>query len=184
MERKTVEHLLKRPCFIDSSRRPRSAPILLGYEPSYKSFLSEPIVKDSRQAEVTVSRPGRDQEEIIQAVPLTARRGVQIPQLVTPRPQLCSLHPTFRGWTSGYSVPLSLWPQPKFEWKNACPKTIHQHRIRAWDTCPTATWDFSPSPSSEVLLRGECYEEKKEGRRIGWWSRGSTGIVPIWTSQS
>uniref|UniRef100_A0A2N9HR10 Uncharacterized protein n=1 Tax=Fagus sylvatica TaxID=28930 RepID=A0A2N9HR10_FAGSY len=84
MERKTVEHLLKRPCFIDSSRRPRSAPILLGYEPSYKSNLSEPIVKDSRQAEVTVSRPGRDQEEIIQAVPLTARRGVQIPQLVTP----------------------------------------------------------------------------------------------------
>ena len=84
MERKTVEHLLKRPYFIDSSRRPCSAPILLGYEPSYKSFLSEPIVKDSRQAEVTVSRLGRDQEEIIQAVPLTARRGVQIPQLVTP----------------------------------------------------------------------------------------------------
>ena len=41
-------------------------------------------MKDSKQAEVTVSRPGRDQEEIIQAVPLTARREVQVPQLVTP----------------------------------------------------------------------------------------------------
>jgi hypothetical protein len=84
VERKTVEHLLRRPCFIDSGRRPRSAPILLAYEPSYKSFQSGSTVKDSRQAEVTVSQPGRDQEDIIQAVPLTARREVQVPQLVTP----------------------------------------------------------------------------------------------------
>uniref|UniRef100_A0A2N9IRN8 Uncharacterized protein n=1 Tax=Fagus sylvatica TaxID=28930 RepID=A0A2N9IRN8_FAGSY len=84
VERKTVEHLLKRPCFIDSGRRPHSAPILLGYEPSYKSFQSGSIVKDSRQAEVTVSRPGRDQEEIIQVVPLTARKEVQVHRLVTP----------------------------------------------------------------------------------------------------
>ena len=41
-------------------------------------------MKDSRQAEVTVSWPGRGQEEIIQAVPLTVRREVQEPQLVTP----------------------------------------------------------------------------------------------------
>ena len=41
-------------------------------------------MKDSRQAEVTVSRPGRDQEDIIQAVPLAVRREVQVPQLVTP----------------------------------------------------------------------------------------------------
>jgi hypothetical protein len=84
VERKTVEHLLKRPCFIDSGRRPHSAPILLGYEPSYKSFQSGSIVKDSRQAEVTVSLPGRDQEEIIQVVPLTARKEVQVHRLVTP----------------------------------------------------------------------------------------------------
>uniref|UniRef100_A0A2N9EQB7 Reverse transcriptase/retrotransposon-derived protein RNase H-like domain-containing protein n=1 Tax=Fagus sylvatica TaxID=28930 RepID=A0A2N9EQB7_FAGSY len=41
-------------------------------------------VKDSRQAEVTVSQTERGQEEIIQAVPLTARREVQVPRLVTP----------------------------------------------------------------------------------------------------
>jgi hypothetical protein len=40
-------------------------------------------MKDSRQAEVTVFRPRRDQEEI-QAVPLTARREVQVTRLVTP----------------------------------------------------------------------------------------------------
>jgi hypothetical protein len=84
VERKTIEHLLKRLCFIDSGRRPRSMPILLGYELSYKSFWKRPTVKDSRQAEVTVSRPRRDQEDIIEAVPMTVRREVQIPQLVTP----------------------------------------------------------------------------------------------------
>ena len=41
-------------------------------------------MKDLRQAEVTISRLGRDQEEIILAIPLTARREVQVPQLVTP----------------------------------------------------------------------------------------------------
>jgi hypothetical protein len=67
VERRTVEHLLERPCFIDSAGRPRSAPILLGYELSYKSFQKGPTVKDSRQAEVTVLRPGRDQEDYIEA---------------------------------------------------------------------------------------------------------------------
>jgi hypothetical protein len=38
VERKTVEHLLKRPCFIGSTGRPRLAPILLDYVPTYKSF--------------------------------------------------------------------------------------------------------------------------------------------------
>ena len=84
VERKTIEHLLKRLCFIDSGRRPRSTLILLGYELSYKSFQKRPTVKDSRQAEVTVLRPRRDQEDIIEAVPMTVRREVQIPQLVTP----------------------------------------------------------------------------------------------------
>ena len=84
MERKTIKHLLKKPCFIDSGGHPRSTLILLDYVPLYKSFQKGPTVKDSRQVEVTVSQPGRDQEEIIQAVPLTVRREVQIPQLVTP----------------------------------------------------------------------------------------------------
>jgi hypothetical protein len=84
VERKTGEHLLKRPCFIDSAGRPRSTPILLDYVPTYKSFQKGLVVKDRRQIEVTVSRPGRDQEDIIQAVPLTKKTGVQIPHLVTP----------------------------------------------------------------------------------------------------
>ncbi len=79
VERKTVEHLLKKPCFIDSGGRPRAASILLDYVPSYKSFQKGPTVKHFRQEEVTVVRPGRDQEDIIQAVPVTARRGVQVP---------------------------------------------------------------------------------------------------------
>ena len=33
---------------------------------------------------MTVSHPGKDQEDIIQAVPLTKKKGVQIPHLVTP----------------------------------------------------------------------------------------------------
>uniref|UniRef100_A0A2N9IA83 Uncharacterized protein n=1 Tax=Fagus sylvatica TaxID=28930 RepID=A0A2N9IA83_FAGSY len=84
VERKTVEHLLAKPCFIDSGGLPRAASILLDYVPSYKSFQNGPTVKHFRQEEVTVVRPGKDQEDIIQAVPVTARRGVQVPQLVPP----------------------------------------------------------------------------------------------------
>uniref|UniRef100_A0A2N9GM16 Transposase (putative) gypsy type domain-containing protein n=1 Tax=Fagus sylvatica TaxID=28930 RepID=A0A2N9GM16_FAGSY len=84
VERRTVEHLLQKPCFIDSGGRPRAASILLDYVPSYKSFQKGPVVKHFRQEEVTVVRPGRDQEDIIQAVPVTARKGVQVPQLVPP----------------------------------------------------------------------------------------------------
>jgi hypothetical protein len=84
VERRMVEHLLKKPCFIDSGDRPRAASILLEYEPSYKSFQKRPIVKNFRHEEVTVARPGKGQEEIIQAVPVTAKRGAQVPQLVAP----------------------------------------------------------------------------------------------------
>jgi hypothetical protein len=84
VETKMVEHLLKKPCFIDSGGRPCAASILLEYEPSYNSFLKGPTVKHFRQEEITVVHPGKDQEEIIQAVPVTARRGVQVPQLVPP----------------------------------------------------------------------------------------------------
>ena len=76
MERKTVEYLLKKPCFIDSGGRPRAASILLDYVPSYKSFQKGPTIKHFRQEEITVMCPGKDQEDIIQAVPVTARRGV------------------------------------------------------------------------------------------------------------
>jgi hypothetical protein len=84
VERKTAEHLLAKPCFIDSGGRPRAASILLDYVPSYKSFQKGPTVKHFRQEEVSVVRPRKDQKEIIQAVPVTARRGVQVPQLVPP----------------------------------------------------------------------------------------------------
>ena len=84
VERRTIRHLLKRPCFVDSAGCPRSAPILLDYVPTYQSFQKGPVVKDRRQIEVTVARPGREQEDIIQAVPLTKNTGVQIPRLVAP----------------------------------------------------------------------------------------------------
>ena len=84
MERKTVKHLLAKPCFIDSDGRPRAASILLDYVPSYKSFQKGPTVKHFRQEEIIVVRLGKDQEDIIQAVLVTARRGVQVPQLVPP----------------------------------------------------------------------------------------------------
>uniref|UniRef100_A0A2N9HAA3 Uncharacterized protein n=1 Tax=Fagus sylvatica TaxID=28930 RepID=A0A2N9HAA3_FAGSY len=88
VERRMVKHLLKRPCSIDSDGHPRAASILLEYEPSYKSFQKGPIVKNFGQAEVTVSRPGRSQEEIIQAVPVTARKGVQVGDPVIRFPSL------------------------------------------------------------------------------------------------
>jgi hypothetical protein len=108
VERKTVEHLLKRPCFIDSGGRPRAASILLDYVPSYKSFQKGPTVKHFRQEEVTVVRPGKDQEDIIQAVPVTARRGVQVPQLVPPlsNPEFVPFPRVFGGRSSSYSVPV------------------------------------------------------------------------------
>jgi hypothetical protein len=84
VERRIVEHLLQKPCFIDSAGRPRAASVLLGYVPTYRSFQKGPIVKDRRQAEVTVSQSGIEQEDIIQAVPLTRKKGVQIPHLVNP----------------------------------------------------------------------------------------------------
>ena len=54
------------------------------FSTTYNSFQKGPVVKDLRQIEVTVSWPGKDQEDIIQAVPLTKKKGVQIPYLVTP----------------------------------------------------------------------------------------------------
>ena len=84
VERKMVEHLLAKPCFIDSGGRPRAASILLDYVPSYKSFQKGPTVKHFRQEEVSVVRLGKDQEDIIQVIPVTARKGVQVPQLVPP----------------------------------------------------------------------------------------------------
>jgi hypothetical protein len=48
VERRTLEHLLKKPCFIDSAGRPRLASVLLGYVPTYQSFQKGPTVKDRR----------------------------------------------------------------------------------------------------------------------------------------
>uniref|UniRef100_A0A2N9GFT3 Uncharacterized protein n=1 Tax=Fagus sylvatica TaxID=28930 RepID=A0A2N9GFT3_FAGSY len=59
VERRTVEHLLKKPCFIDSGGRPRAASVLLDYVPSYKRTSSKRSLSQ-------------------------LRRGVQVPQLVPP----------------------------------------------------------------------------------------------------
>ena len=79
-----MKHLLKRLCFINIGGRPRSAPGLLDYIPSYNSFQKGPTIKNLRQTEVTVSQLGKDQEDIIQTIPLTSKSKIQIPHLVTP----------------------------------------------------------------------------------------------------
>jgi hypothetical protein len=114
VERRTVEHLLQRPCFIDSGGRPRAASVLLDYLPSYKSFQKGPTVKNFRQVEATISRPRRSQEEIIEAVPLTAKKGVQVPRLVTPlsNPEFV---PSLESSKVGYPVirfPSLFYPNP------------------------------------------------------------------------
>jgi hypothetical protein len=82
VERKTVEHLLKKSCFVDCRGFPRSAPILLEYVPSYNSFQDASRVKDLRQVEVTVSWPGKSTKTIIETVPISKRK-ISVPLLVT-----------------------------------------------------------------------------------------------------
>jgi hypothetical protein len=107
VERRTVENLLQKPCFIDSTGRPRAASVLLGYVPTYLSFQKGPTVKDRRQTEVTVSRPGIEQEDIIQAVPLTRKKGVQIPHIVNPLPD-SNFVPSTKP--SGVGIPVIHFP--------------------------------------------------------------------------
>jgi hypothetical protein len=83
VEPKTVEYLLKKPCFVDCRGFPRSTPILLECVSSYNSFQDVPRVKDLRQVEVTVSRPGKSTEAIIEAV-LVSKRKIMVPLLVAP----------------------------------------------------------------------------------------------------
>ena len=83
VERKTVTHLLKKPCFIDCKGFLRLAPFLLEHIPSYNSFQDASRVKDLCQVEVTKSRPGKSTEAIIEAIPISKRK-VLVPLLVTP----------------------------------------------------------------------------------------------------
>uniref|UniRef100_A0A2N9EH39 Uncharacterized protein n=1 Tax=Fagus sylvatica TaxID=28930 RepID=A0A2N9EH39_FAGSY len=83
VEPKTVEYLLKKPCFVDCRGFPRSTPILLECVSSYNSFQDVPRVKDLRQVEVTVSRSGKSTEAIIEAV-LVSKRKITVPLLVAP----------------------------------------------------------------------------------------------------
>ena len=115
VERKMVEHLLKKLCFIDSGGHPRAASILLDYVPLYKSFQKGPTVKHFRQEKITVVQLGKDQEDIIQAVLVTARRGWEVPQLVTPlsNPDFV---PSFESSEVGLPVirfPSVFYPDPK-----------------------------------------------------------------------
>jgi hypothetical protein len=70
-------------------------------------------MKDSRQAEVTVSWPGRDQEEI-QAVPLTARKEVKVPRLVTPltNPNFIPFVQSSEAWLPVIRFPSLFDPTP------------------------------------------------------------------------
>uniref|UniRef100_A0A2N9IZ18 Transposase (putative) gypsy type domain-containing protein n=1 Tax=Fagus sylvatica TaxID=28930 RepID=A0A2N9IZ18_FAGSY len=142
VERRTVEHLLQKPCFIDSGGRPRAASVLLDYVPSYKSFQKGPIVKHFRQEEVTVVRPGKDQEDIIQAVPLTARKGVQVPRLVPPLSD-----PNFI---------------PSIESSEAGLPIIQGRRLQSRHGPSPSASPLPPSPW--IFSRRRCHEEEKEER--------------------
>uniref|UniRef100_A0A2N9IWI5 Uncharacterized protein n=1 Tax=Fagus sylvatica TaxID=28930 RepID=A0A2N9IWI5_FAGSY len=163
VERRTIEHLLKRLCFIDSSGCPRSAPSLLDYVPSYKSFQKGPTVKDLRQVGVTVSRPRRDQEKIIQAVPLTARRGVQIPQLVTPL-----IDPNFVPSTQSSEVRLSIIRFPSL-----------------FDPNPNPTVrDLSFPPSPGVLLEDTVMKKRKRGEEEADEAGDQQALPPLEPSKA
>ena len=125
-------------------------------------------MKDSRQAEVTVSRPRKNQEEIIQAVPLTAMREVQVPQLVTPFADpnfVPSIQPTEVG------LPVICFPS-LFDPNSSSTEEMPVQRrsinigsmLRTLAPEPSET---SHLPPSGVLLGGGCYEEKEKGRRTG-----------------
>uniref|UniRef100_A0A2N9EGA3 Uncharacterized protein n=1 Tax=Fagus sylvatica TaxID=28930 RepID=A0A2N9EGA3_FAGSY len=169
VERKTVEHLLQKPCFIDSGGRPRAASVLLDYVPSYKSFQKGPIVKHSRQEEVSVVRPGKDQEDIIQAVPLTARKGVQVPRLVPPLSDP-NFTPSIESSEAGLPIirfPSIFDPDPKpTEEMPVQPRTVSIADVLGASasgtsrTSPTA----SPLPPPPGFSQGEGVMRKKRKR--------------------
>ena len=186
VERKTVKHLLRRPCFIDSSRRPHSAPILLGYEPSYKSFQNGPTVKDSRQAKVTVSRSGRDQEEIIQAVPLTARREVQVPQLVTPLAD-----PNFVPSTQPLGVRLSVIRFPSLFYPNSSSSEempVQRRSINIGSVLGTLAQEpseTSPLPPPPGFSQGEdVMKKRKRGEKQAGEAEDQQALSPFETPKS
>uniref|UniRef100_A0A2N9GJ11 Transposase (putative) gypsy type domain-containing protein n=1 Tax=Fagus sylvatica TaxID=28930 RepID=A0A2N9GJ11_FAGSY len=175
VERRTVEHLLQKPCFIDSGGRPRAASVLLDYVPSYKSFQKGPIVKHSRQEEVSVVRPGKDQEDIIQAVPLTARKGVQVPRLVPPLSDP-NFTPSIESSEAGLPIirfPSIFDPDPKpTEEMPVQPRTVSIADVLGTSASGTSRTSPTASPlplPPGFLPRRRCYEERKgreERRRM------------------
>ena len=64
---------------------PRSAPLLLDYVPSYKSFRDALRVRDLRQVVVSVSKPDLSDVSIIVATPPTGRKfAYTVPLQVKP----------------------------------------------------------------------------------------------------
>uniref|UniRef100_A0A2N9HF91 Uncharacterized protein n=1 Tax=Fagus sylvatica TaxID=28930 RepID=A0A2N9HF91_FAGSY len=105
VERKTVEHLLAKPCFIDSGGRPRAASILLDYVPSYKSFQKGPTVKHFRQEEVPQLVPPLSDPGFVPSLESSERLCLERPPLETsgtsPR---ASSHAPPPGFSQGEDV--------------------------------------------------------------------------------
>uniref|UniRef100_A0A2N9EV66 Uncharacterized protein n=1 Tax=Fagus sylvatica TaxID=28930 RepID=A0A2N9EV66_FAGSY len=169
VERRTVEHLLQKPCFIDSGGRPRAASVLLDYVPSYKSFQKGPIVKHFRQEEVSVVRPGKDQEDIIQAVPLTARKGVQVPRLVPPLSDP-NFIPSIESSEAGLPIirfPSIFDPDPKpTEEMPVQPRTVSIADVLGTSAPETSRTSLSasPLPLPPGFSQGEGVMRKKRKR--------------------
>uniref|UniRef100_A0A2N9HTF8 Transposase (putative) gypsy type domain-containing protein n=1 Tax=Fagus sylvatica TaxID=28930 RepID=A0A2N9HTF8_FAGSY len=184
VERRTVEHLLQKPCFIDSGGRPRAASVLLDYVPSYKSFQKGPIVKHSRQEEVSVVRPGKDQEDIIQAVPLTARKGVQVPRLVPPLSDP-NFTPSIESSEAGLPIirfPSIFDPDPKpTEEMPVQPRTVSIADVLG--TSASGTSRTSPTasplpPSPWILPKEKAKSPKKAKSKNNRALQKATGQIP------
>ena len=105
-----MEYILKKVCFVDAKGHLRSAPLLLDYIPSYKSFQDAPRVRDLRQVAVSVSQPGKSDASIIAATPMTGRRSTYTVSL-----QVRSIEPNESGPSSsnsevGVKAPIVAFP--------------------------------------------------------------------------
>jgi hypothetical protein len=115
-------------------------------------------------------RPGKDQEDIIQAVPVTARKGVQVPQLVPPLSNPNSFPPSSlqRSVFQLFGSRLFLTPIPNQPKKCQIQKrSINISSVlgtSAPETSGTSPHAFSPLAPPPGFSQGEDVMRKKRKR--------------------
>ena len=116
--------------------------------------------------------PGRDQEDIIQAVPVTVRRGVQVPQLVPPLSNPDFI-PSLESSKTGLPIihfPSVFDPDPKPTEEMPIQKrtvniasVLGMSALETSQTSPSA----SPFPPPPGFSQGEDFMRKKRKRGEG-----------------